>query len=40
MADERIICVVLRVHLSSKCHTGNDIHGEATKTSVKKTHKQ
>lgn len=41
MADERIICVDLRVHLSCKCHTGNDIHGEAAKTSVKTPpHKQ
>lgn len=38
MADKRIICVVLRVHLSCKCPTGNDIHGEAAKTSVKKKH--
>lgn len=36
MADERIIRVVLGVHLSGKCHTGNNIHGEAAKTSVTK----
>lgn len=40
MMDKRVIWVVLRVHLSCKCHTGNNIHGEAAKTPAKHTRKQ
>lgn len=32
VADERVIRVVLRVHLCCECHTGDNIHGEAAKT--------
>ena len=37
MADKRVVWVFLRVHLSSKCHTGNNIHGEAAETSAEHT---
>lgn len=40
VADKWVIYVVLRVHLSCECHTGNNIHGEAAKTSAEThTHK-
>lgn len=40
MADKRVIWVVLRVHLSSKGHTGDNIHGEAAKTPAQHAHDQ
>lgn len=37
VVDKRVIWVVLRVHLSCKCHTGDNIHSEAAKTPENRT---
>lgn len=37
VVHKRVIGIVLRVHLRTKCHTGNYVHREAAETPEKQT---